>query len=790
MIVVSNDFKAAMKEPVKEIQAVLDAGGFVISDADDLISFKVSCESGLCKSAMRKLEAKYLGEHNLVGKWVTAGFGVKLASGAYDFLNYGSFLVSEQTVTKDTGVTDIVAYDKMINAMEPYVKLETEYPISLYDYTAKLCGACGIELGNCVFGNQLVDFNNASNTSLYTSYTFENDVLTVSATDGIRQYIEYDVLKLFKDNGGKTLYFDYESVDFSKGKSPTVQAIIARGSALSYAKFVGTNGIKQSFAIPENVDDITAATLIIECNNTDDAGECSISITKPMLQFGTNKLSYQKYNQMNDWQIERELWENISGITYRDIFVQIAQATASTCIIRDDKVYFKPITATQERLTYNNLMKLKLEPLYGEINSVVLSRAPQEDNVYLRDEESVAAHGLTEFRIENNEIVDKDRESALPAIADGLIGVAYYPFEATTEGLGWYEIGDHFDIENDAGELFGTTLFNYSITIDGAIKETLKTAVESKAQTQYQTAKNISKRVKNAEIVVNKQEQYIQSIVSDVEDANKKYTEIYQDIDRIEQRVQNSGGSNLLKNSVMFAVDKDGKPNDWGVINEGITIQDDVDALHSGGVSGHSFTLTNNQVSQRVPVKISTDESPSSYAFSIRIKKGTTGSATVTLLNDFEEKEIYLPVGKSADFDEYEISGLHPKQNYYSVLISADDGTATFTDCMFASGGHKSKWTQANGEVMNTQVTVSIDGVVVKRVDEDGNYDGDYTAMTPQEFAGYSNVGGTPTRVFSLNKDVTKVKKLEAEDEMKMPPIKIVPITEGDIQGWAFVPCT
>ena len=60
--------------------------------------------------------------------------------------------------------------------------------------------------------------------------------------------------------------------------------------------------------------------------------------------------------------------------------------------------------------------------------------------------------------------------------------------------------------------------------------------------------------------------------------------------------------------------------------------------------------------------------------------------------------------------------------------------------------------------------------------------------MSPLEFAGYSNINGTVTKVFSLNKDTTLVKKLEAEDEMKMTPIKIVPIKTGDLQGWAFVP--
>lgn len=87
---------------------------------------------------------------------------------------------------------------------------------------------------------------------------------------------------------------------------------------------------------------------------------------------------------------------------------------------------------------------------------------------------------------------------------------------------------------------------------------------------------------------------------------------------------------------------------------------------------------------------------------------------------------------------------------------------------------------------MNTQVNINVDGVLVKS----SVYEGDYTVMSPLEFAGYSNINGTITKVFSLNKDITEVKKLEAEDEITMIPIKIVPITSGDIQGWAFVPST
>ena len=652
MIAVSNDFKTAMRQPVKELDAYIRIDeNDSITSADDLIQFKVSCDTGLCKTAMRKLEAKYLGDRNLLGQWVHVGFGVKLTGGTFEYLDYGSFLVTEITYTKDTGVTTITGYDKMIMSMKNYVKMSFEYPMSLYDYTQALCMAFGVNLGN------------------------------------------------------------------------------------------------------------------------------------------------ESFDVHNNWQITQELWENIDGITFRDILVQIAQVTCTTCMIgNDDNIYFKPITETNETLTYDNMKKLKLEPVYGEINSVILSRTPQEDNIFMRDDESIATNGLTEWKIENNEIIDKDRDNAMTPIYEAMHGITYYPFETTTEGLGWYEIADNFDIINDTGDVFNTTLFNFSITIDGGIKETLKTVAETKTQTQYQYATTIAKRVKNTEIIVNKQEQYIENLVTDMyeEDGliHENFTTVHQDIDNIINSVQNSGGNNLIKNSVMFAYDTDNNPNNWTVEGAGtLNISSSAEALNSGSVSGHIFTLLNKKVSQRVTVKLDTVDIPADektyYTFSTKIKKDATGTCYVRLYNSNEEYRIELGEGESSFYGDYEIKALLPKDTYYIIeFYSSADSNATFTDNMLAVGEYKTLWTQASGEIMNTQVNINLDGVLVKS----SIYLGDYTVMSPLEFAGYSKINGSVTKVFSLNKDTTLVKKLEAEDEIKMIPIKIVPVTTGDLQGWAFVP--
>lgn len=650
MIKVSNDFKNAMQQPVKELQAFLSYNNGTIRDEDDLIQFKVSCDSGLCKTSMRKLEAKYYGSHNLLGQWVHVGFGVKLPTGVYEYLDYGSFLVTEITTVKDTGVTTITGYDRMIRSMTKYVAPNFTYPMTLYNYTKSLCIMFGLDLGN------------------------------------------------------------------------------------------------ESFSVH------------------------------------------------NDWQITSDLWSNIDGITYRDILTQIAQVTCTTAIIgNDDKIYFKPITATNETLTYDNMFKLKLEPLYGEINSVVLSRTPQEDNIVKRDEESIELNGLTEWKIENNEIIDKDRDSAMTPIYNAMHGISYYPFETTTEGLGWFEIADNFDVINDTGDTFNTTLFNYSILIDGSIKETLKTVAETKTQTQYQYASTIAKRVKNTEIIVDKQQQNITNIVSDLYNdnglINENFTKVYQDIDNIINSVQNSGGSNMLLNSVMFAYDTNGNPTSWETEGDGtLLISASAEALANGGLAGHVFVLNNKKVRQKVYVSPSNnDEEKIYYTFSCRISKNLTGSCYVKIYNAQEEYYIKLNEGESAFYKEYVLQSLVPKDNYYYVeFYGSADSDATFTDNMFATGEYKTQWTQANGEIMNTQVNINLDGVLVKS----SIYLGDYTVMSPLEFAGYSNINGTLTKVFSLNKDTTNVKKLRAEDSIAMRPIKVIPITTGDLQGWAFVPTT
>lgn len=143
-------------------------------------------------------------------------------------------------------------------------------------------------------GNQLIDFTTFT-TNANTNYTFENDVLTIN---GVSSYsrISKDITNLVKSNPGKTLYFNFASINKNMAKSPIIQLkIIATNNNASYISLAKSDGKKTSYIIPTNMSDIVTVFLEIHSNNTSEEADTTFIITKPILQFGTDEKEYEFY---------------------------------------------------------------------------------------------------------------------------------------------------------------------------------------------------------------------------------------------------------------------------------------------------------------------------------------------------------------------------------------------------------------------------------------------------------------------------------------------------------------
>lgn len=244
------------------------------------------------------------------------------------------------------------------------------------------------------------------------------------------------------------------------------------------------------------------------------------------------------YNQ--DLQIPDELYKDLE-YTYRDILDEIAQATGSIIALNvNDEIEVRYPTITGDTIDEEFLKDVNVDfgQMYGKINSIVLSRAGESDNVYLRDEESVQEDGLCEVKIVDNQIMNfNNRSDYLQGLLAALDGLYYYINDFNSTGIMYYDVADLYNVQ--IGEnTYQCLMLNNEINVTTGIEERIYTDMPEQSQTDYSKADKTDRRINQTYIIVDKQNQTISSVVSNVEGQNSKISQINQRLDGLESSVQ------------------------------------------------------------------------------------------------------------------------------------------------------------------------------------------------------------------------------------------------------------
>ncbi len=483
--------------------------------------------------------------------------------------------------------------------------------------------------------------------------------------------------------------------------------------------------------------------------------------------------------------IKEDLYAKISNTTYRDILAEIAGATASLVEISNGELKLRPTPKTSlETLTYANLKTAKLTPKYGPINSIILARTPVGDNIAVTDEESVATNGLTEIKLANNEILDDDRELLAQPILDAVNGFYYHPFEISTEGHGWYEVGDRLAI-TDGDNSWDVVITSVSLTIGNGIKEILKGVAPTESNTNYALAGGITKTIYNTEVKVDKQGQEIVSVVSRQDSfenqTQEQFSRVVQNLNSITATIQTTGGGNIIHNSVGYNIDTKRNLINWNPTGN-IGSESSPESVSYGAISGNQIDLSaSSSITQRVVVDGSGNQI---YTFSLRAKKGATGNACIHLRNDIDDFKIEIPEGESILWKNYNLVGIAPHSTYFDIVVETDEsvGKLSITDLMMTVGDSVTPWVSASDEILSKNVAVDSTGVTVR-----SNTTNDYVQLNELGLNGFSDASGSLENVFTVNRDTTEVSKLKSRNQISMQPIKIIPVKNGNRAGWSFV---
>lgn len=253
------------------------------------------------------------------------------------------------------------------------------------------------------------------------------------------------------------------------------------------------------------------------------------------LTFKNKEEEFANYDKV----INSELYFGLE-YTYRDIFDELAQVTASTiCLNDNDELEIRYINETNDIIDEDYLKNVNVTfgKKYGKVNSIVLSRSAESDNVYLRDEESVVANGLCEIKIIDNQIMNfNDRDTYLPDIFGKLSGLEYFLNDFSTNGICYYEICDKYNVKID-NNMYSCIMFNNEINITQGLEENIFTEMPQETETDYTKADKTDRKINQTYLIVDKQNQKIESVISQTTAQNEKIAQVTQTVEELNSKI-------------------------------------------------------------------------------------------------------------------------------------------------------------------------------------------------------------------------------------------------------------
>lgn len=218
------------------------------------------------------------------------------------------------------------------------------------------------------------------------------------------------------------------------------------------------------------------------------------------------------------------------GYTFRDVLDELAQVTASTiCINNNDELEIRYITNTNDTIDEEYLKNINVNfgEQYGPINTIVLSRSGGSDNIYYP---TTLPENPIEIKISDNQIMNgNDRSDYLVDIYNVLNGLTYYTNDFASTGICYYDLCDRYNI-SIGSNTYSCIMLNDEVKRTKGLIENIHTELPEKSVTDYKKSDTTDRKINQAYIIVNKQNQTIEALTSTVQTIDTRENNNYQQL--------------------------------------------------------------------------------------------------------------------------------------------------------------------------------------------------------------------------------------------------------------------
>ena len=254
------------------------------------------------------------------------------------------------------------------------------------------------------------------------------------------------------------------------------------------------------------------------------------------------------------------------GYKFRDVLDELAQVTGSIiCINNDDELEIRYITETNDTINEDFFKDINVNfgEKYGPVTSIVLSRSGGADNVYLRDDQSIAQNGLCEIKISDNQIMNwNDRADYLPDLLSKLDGLEYYINDFSSYGITYYDLCDRYTVLID-NNYYSCVMLNDEINVTQGLEENVYTEKPIPSETDYSKADKTDRRINQTYLIVDKQNGVIESVIRNTTDTSNpdsiasQQSVLTQRVDNLESAISDIADITITGESTQATVDLD-----------------------------------------------------------------------------------------------------------------------------------------------------------------------------------------------------------------------------------------
>lgn len=452
--------------------------------------------------------------------------------GAYDYINYGNYVVKDIEKQEDTYSYKITCYDKMLYSMIDYVNLNVTYPITIRNYLNAICNYLGLTFKNA--NDTFANYNKQIPNELYIDsdgkslgYTFR-DVL-----DELAQVTASTICINEEDDELEIRYINQTVGKNLLNPNRLIQTA-ANGITCSYDKdtqIITFNGTcttdNTTFYFHNSVEDISE---VISGLTTLTAYYVSGSVDT-YFQWRINNSDWSRSKSYNLLNIANDkIISNTSNVSFDLANSSFSFRFDNGSVVNNLKI--KIMVANDLDTTYEPYgdtideeflkdVNVNFGEKYGSINTIVLSRSAGADNIYYP---STLPTNPVEIKISDNQIMNgNNRADFMQEIYNKLNGLEYYINDYTSPGICYYNVCDRYNVM--IGDTFySCVMFNDEVNVTQGLEENVYTDLPEESVTDYTKADKDDRRLNQTILMVDKQNGVIQSLVEKVVDISNTIT--------------------------------------------------------------------------------------------------------------------------------------------------------------------------------------------------------------------------------------------------------------------------